>query len=81
VPVRHGIAVIFIAYNRCMFSFQITSKNNRARTGIFSTPHGDLVTPVFAPVGTQATVKTLTPEHLKDIQASQSPFFPNATKT
>lgn len=53
-----------------MFSFQITSKSNRARTGIFSTPHGDLITPVFAPVGTQATVKTLTPEHLKDINAS-----------
>ena len=53
-----------------MFSFQITSKNNRARTGVFSTPHGDLITPVFAPVGTQATVKTLTPEHLKDINAS-----------
>ena len=53
-----------------MLSFQITSKNNRARTGIFSTPHGDLITPVFAPVGTQATVKTLTPEHLKDINAS-----------
>jgi queuine tRNA-ribosyltransferase len=53
-----------------MFSFQITAKNNRARTGIFSTPHGELITPVFAPVGTQATVKTLTPEHLKDINAS-----------
>ncbi len=53
-----------------MFSFQITAKNNRARTGIFSTPHGDLITPVFAPVGTQATVKTLTPEHLKGINAS-----------
>ena len=53
-----------------MFQFQITSKNNRARTGIFSTPHGDLTTPVFAPVGTQATVKTLTPEHLKGINAS-----------
>ena len=53
-----------------MFDFQITSKNNHARTGIFSTPHGDLLTPVFAPVGTQATVKTLTPEHLKDINAS-----------
>ena len=53
-----------------MFEFQITSKNNRARTGIFTTPHGDLLTPVFAPVGTQATVKTLTPEHLKDINAS-----------
>jgi len=53
-----------------MFDFQITSKNNRARTGIFSTPHGDLITPVFAPVGTQATVKTLTPEHLKGINAT-----------
>ena len=53
-----------------MFQFQIAAKNNRARTGIFSTPHGDLLTPVFAPVGTQATVKTLTPEHLKDINAT-----------
>ena len=53
-----------------MFQFEVTSKNNRARTGIFSTPHGNLVTPVFAPVGTQATVKTLTPEHLQDINAS-----------
>ena len=53
-----------------MFEFKITAKNNRARTGVFSTPHGDLATPVFAPVGTQATVKTLTPEHLKDINAS-----------
>ncbi len=53
-----------------MFSFTITSKNNRARAGVFSTPHGDLITPVFAPVGTQATVKTLTPEHLKGINAS-----------
>jgi queuine tRNA-ribosyltransferase len=53
-----------------MFEFSITSKNNRARTGTFSTPHGDLQTPVFAPVGTQATVKTLTPEHLKGVNAS-----------
>ena len=53
-----------------MFEFTITAKNNRARTGIFTTPHGELITPVFAPVGTQATVKTLTPEHLKDINAS-----------
>jgi queuine tRNA-ribosyltransferase len=53
-----------------MFEFSITAKNNRARTGIFATPHGDLLTPVFAPVGTQATVKTLTPEHLKDINAT-----------
>ena len=53
-----------------MFEFKITSQNNRARAGIFPTPHGNLITPVFAPVGTQATVKTLTPQHLKDINAS-----------
>ena len=53
-----------------MFDFTITAKNKRARTGVFTTPHGDLLTPVFAPVGTQATVKTLTPEHLKDINAT-----------
>ncbi|MEW6403342.1 MAG: tRNA guanosine(34) transglycosylase Tgt [Chloroflexota bacterium] len=53
-----------------MFQFTIKARNNRARTGVFSTPHGELLTPVFAPVGTQATVKTLTPEHLKQINAT-----------
>ncbi len=53
-----------------MFKFTITAKDAHARTGVFTTPHGDLLTPVFAPVGTQATVKTLTPEHLKEINAS-----------
>jgi len=53
-----------------MFEFTITSKNNRARAGVFTTPHGDLLTPVFAPVGTQATVKTLTPAQVKDLGAT-----------
>jgi queuine tRNA-ribosyltransferase len=53
-----------------MFEYDITAHAGRARTGVFHTPHGDLITPVFAPVGTQATVKTLTPEHLKSINAS-----------
>ncbi|HEX2995821.1 MAG TPA: tRNA guanosine(34) transglycosylase Tgt [Anaerolineales bacterium] len=53
-----------------MFEFSITAKNNRARTGIFATPHGNLLTPVFAPVGTQATVKTLTPAQVRDVGAS-----------
>jgi len=53
-----------------MFEFQITAKNNRARTGIFTTPHGELLTPVFAPVGTQATVKTLTPAQVKELGAT-----------
>jgi queuine tRNA-ribosyltransferase len=37
------------------------------RTGILSTPHGDIKTPAFVTVGTLATVKALSPEELKDI--------------
>jgi queuine tRNA-ribosyltransferase len=53
-----------------MFEFTVTARQSRARTGIFHTPHGDLLTPVFAPVGTQATVKTLTPAQLNELGAS-----------
>jgi len=53
-----------------MFEFTITARDNRARAGTFSTPHGTLTTPVFAPVGTQATVKTLTPAQLKELGAT-----------
>lgn len=53
-----------------MFDFTITAKNNSARAGTFTTPHGDLQTPVFAPVGTQATVKALTPAQVADLGAS-----------
>lgn len=44
-------------------------KQSGARLGKFSTPHGDIETPIFMPVGTQATVKSLTPEDLHDINA------------
>ncbi|MEX2356293.1 MAG: tRNA guanosine(34) transglycosylase Tgt [Thermaerobacterales bacterium] len=37
-----------------------------ARAGLLTTPHGAFETPVFMPVGTQATVKTMTPEELKE---------------
>ena len=40
-----------------------------ARRGVVHTPHGDIQTPVFMPVGTQATVKSMTPEELNDIGA------------
>jgi queuine tRNA-ribosyltransferase len=53
-----------------MFEYEITAKQGRARAGLFHTPHGDLQTPVFAPVGTQATVKTLTPVQLEELGAS-----------
>lgn len=38
-----------------------------ARAGIFNTPHGPIQTPIFAPVGTQATVKALTPAQLEEL--------------
>ena len=41
-------------------------KNSGARRGIVHTPHGDIQTPIFMPVGTRATVKSLTPEELTD---------------
>ena len=55
---------------RGMFEYELTTTEGRARAGIFHTPHGPLQTPVFAPVGTQATVKTLTPVHLNELGAS-----------
>ena len=42
-------------------------KNSGARRGVIHTPHGDIQTPVFMPVGTQATVKSMTPDELKDM--------------
>jgi queuine tRNA-ribosyltransferase len=39
--------------------------NSRARAGMFTTPHGDVPMPAFAPVGTQGTVKTVSPEELE----------------
>ena len=44
-------------------------KNSGARRGIVHTPHGDIQTPVFMPVGTQATVKSMTPEEVKALGA------------
>lgn len=52
------------------FQFQLEGKSGRARAGLFSTPHGELETPVFAPVGTQATVKAITPAQLDEMGAS-----------
>ncbi len=44
-------------------------KQTGARRGVIHTPHGDMQTPVFMPVGTQATVKSMTPEELKEVNA------------
>ncbi len=52
------------------FTYELIAQDGNARAGVFHTPHGDILTPVFAPVGTQAAVKALTPAHLRDLGAS-----------
>jgi queuine tRNA-ribosyltransferase len=53
-----------------IFTFQLEALHGRARAGKFKTPHGELLTPIFAPVGTLASVKSLTPVHLSELGAS-----------
>jgi len=50
-------------------SFKVIKKSKKtgARAGILQTPHGEIETPVFMPVGTQGTVKCLTPRMLEEI--------------
>ena len=48
------------------FELQHVEKYTGARAGVFHTPHGDIQTPVYMPVGTQATVKGVYPKELKE---------------
>jgi queuine tRNA-ribosyltransferase len=54
------------------FGFELLKKDphSRARVGVMHTPHGQIPTPVFAPVGTQATVKAVSPRELRELGAS-----------
>jgi queuine tRNA-ribosyltransferase len=47
--------------------YVLEEMSGKARAGIIETPHGIIKTPVFMPVGTQATVKTMTPDELYEI--------------
>jgi len=51
------------------FSFELLAQHGQARAGVFHTPHGDIPTPIFAPVGTKATVKGVTPAQLHELQS------------
>ncbi len=55
-----------------MFKYEVIKvcSQSGARVGKLTTPHGVIDTPVFMPVGTNATVKSLTPDHLKSIGSS-----------
>ena len=48
-------------------TYKIEDKDGKARVGVITTPHDEIETPVFMPVGTQATVKTMSKEELIDI--------------
>ena len=52
-------------------SFKITKKDKKtkARAGVISTPHGEIETPIFIPVGTNGTVKSVSPRDLKEMGA------------
>lgn len=50
------------------FTFTLEGQAGKARAGTFNTPHGPIKTPTFAPVGTSATVKSVTPAQLMDLQ-------------
>src|SRR5437762_9831275 len=52
-----------------MFDFWIDGQSGAARSGSLRLPHGTVETPVFMPVGTQATVRTLSPADLKAVGA------------
>ena len=47
--------------------FEITATNDRSRRGRLLTPHGPVETPVFMPVGTQATVKAVSQDMLEEL--------------
>ena len=51
------------------FELLHTCKQSGARLGVLHTPHGDIPTPIYMPVGTQATVKAMTPREMEEINA------------
>ena len=55
--------------NSSSFSFQLHHRDGGARAGQFTTSHGAVTTPIFMPVATQATIKTLTPHEVMDLGA------------
>jgi queuine tRNA-ribosyltransferase len=53
-----------------MATFDLLATDGHARAGLLRTPHGEIPTPAFMPVGTQATVKAMSPRDLREVGAS-----------
>ena len=62
MPQKRAVKGNFMATG---FAFQINARDGRARTGVITTPRGDIRTPAFMPVGTAATVKAMLPESVR----------------
>ncbi|MBP7310572.1 MAG: tRNA-guanine transglycosylase, partial [Candidatus Cloacimonetes bacterium] len=52
-----------------MFQFELQGRSGKARAARISTDHGEILTPVFMPVGTLGTVKAMSPHELEEVQA------------
>lgn len=65
--------------NMFSFTYKESKKNTLARIGVITTPHGKIHTPAFVPVGTQAAVKSLTPDELNTLGVQL--FFVNTYHT
>jgi len=66
---KYGIITSAKGMIKMSIKFEVTHvcKQSGARLGVLTTPHGTFETPFFMPVGTQATVKTLTVEEVKEV--------------
>ncbi|MGO3308986.1 MAG: tRNA-guanine transglycosylase, partial [Brevibacterium aurantiacum] len=54
--------------DRSRFGFEVgTRLDQGGRTGVIHTPHGDIATPAFIPVGTKATVKAVRPDEVAEL--------------
>lgn len=60
---------VIIVEMQSALSFKINSRSGRARTGVLKTPHGEIKTPAFIPVGTKADVKMLDTNDLASLEA------------
>lgn len=56
-----------VGWNRELFEFKVVAKDGNARAGILKTPHGEIETPVYMPVGTLGTVKAVTHREVEEI--------------
>mgnify|MGYP003337275980 CR=1 FL=1 len=52
--------------------FRLEKTDGKARAGVLKTAHGEVPTPVFMPVGTQASVKGVSPDELIELQDRKS---------